>query len=215
MSRRKKRSGLPLTSDETKQLVQRMMASAQAHQRASAYCLDNPSANPPNIDTFWFSAVSFELILLSIEQSLRLLILLYSGNVLDRVDHNLKVLYRQAQDKSVDKRELRDNIIHTMNEIEKPKGIAAFCEQELSTCLNKHKSSYSDIRYFFADRMGKVKPDWSILPREIQIMHYLALALIEINMQEIRNQEMKILGSMSHVPQAETPEELKQMLRLK
>ena len=215
MSRRKKKTNrVALTPDEIEQVAMRRMASAQAHQRASVYCFDNPDAKPPNIDAFFFPAVSFELILLSVEQSLRLLLLLHFGDVLDRVDHNLKVLYKQVQNRSREKEGLRDNIICTMNEIGKPKEVATFCEQELLTCLNKHDSSYSDIRYFLVDREGRVNPKWNMLPREIQIVHCLALALIEINMQEIGNQGMKILGSMSRVPLAEAPEELKRMFQL-
>lgn len=216
MSRRKgKTNRVTLTRDEIEQVAMRRMASAQAHQRASVYCSANPDAKSPNIDAFFFSAVSFELILLSIEQSLRLLLLLHFGDVLDRVDHNLKVLYRQVQNRSTEKNGLRDNIIHFMNRIGEPKGIATFREQELPTCLNKHDSSYSDIRYFLVDRKGRVNPKWSVLPREIQIMHCLALALIGINMQELGKQGMKVLGSMSHVPLAEAPEELKRMFQLK
>ena len=216
MSRRKKKTNrVTLTPDEIEQVAMRRMASAQAHQRASVYCLDNADARPPNIDAFFFPAVSFELILLSVEQSLRLLLLLHFGDVLDRVDHNLKVLYRQVQNRSREKEGLRDKIICTMNEIGEPKGLATFGERELLTCLNKHDSSYSDIRYFLVDREGRANPKWSMLPREIQIVHCLALALIEINIQEISKRGMKILGSMSRVPSTEAPEELKQMFQLK
>ncbi len=216
MSRRKKKTNrVALTPDEIEQVAMRRMASAQAHQRASVYCFDNPDAKPPDIDAFFFSAVSFELILLSVEQSLRLLLLLHFGDVLDRVDHNLKVLYKHIQNRSREKEGLLDNIICTMNEIGEPRGVATLCEQELLTCLNKHDSSYSDIRYFLVDRGGKVNSEWNMLPREIQIVHCLALALIEVNMQEVGKRGMKILGSMSRVPLTEAPEELKRMFQLK
>ena len=70
-----------------------MMAAAQAHQRASGWCMDKPDAKPPNIDSFLFGAVSFELILLSVEQSLRLLLVLHFGIIRDDTNHNPHVLY--------------------------------------------------------------------------------------------------------------------------
>lgn len=68
MSRRKsKDAGVKLTTEEIKTAATRMMSGAQAHQRAAAWCLDKPDAKPPNIDCFFFGAVAFELILLSVE----------------------------------------------------------------------------------------------------------------------------------------------------
>ena len=158
MSRRKKTNQAVLTPDETKAAATRMMAAAQAHQRASVYCLDKPDAKPPNIDSVFFLTVSFELILLSVEQSLRLLLLLQFGDILDRVDHNLKVLYKRVRNGSQQKEGLRDSIICQMNALGKTKGVAAFAENELLRCLNKHDSSYSSFRYFQLDRQGEGKP---------------------------------------------------------
>ena len=56
-----------LSEQDEKIAVARLMAGAQAHQRASVYCMDKPDAKPPNIDWFYFNVVSFELILMSVE----------------------------------------------------------------------------------------------------------------------------------------------------
>ena len=55
-----------LTAEETNIAAQRMMAAAQAHQRAATWCMEKPDAKPPNIDTFFFLSVAFELVLLSL-----------------------------------------------------------------------------------------------------------------------------------------------------
>ena len=110
-----------LTLDETRVAASRMMAAAQARQRASAHCLHKADAKPPNIDAFFFPIVSFELILLSVEQSLRLLLLLQKGKVLDLVDHNPAVLYKTVRKESGGKEGLRDNIISQMNAFGEPK----------------------------------------------------------------------------------------------
>ena len=58
-----------LSEQDERTAVARLMAGAQAHQRASVYCMDKPDAKPPNIDRFYFNVVSFELIPMSVEQS--------------------------------------------------------------------------------------------------------------------------------------------------
>ncbi len=200
-----------LTPDETKVAATRMMAAAQAHQRASVYCLDKPDAKPPNIDWLFFSVVSFELILLSVEQSLRLLLSLHFGTAQDRVDHNLDVLYKIVRNKSRVKEGLRDSIICQMNALGKTEGVAAFSEKELLRCLNKHDSSYSNFRYFQLDRQGILNPKLEQSARDVQIMHCFALALIYINFQEMSKQGIQIIQSMSPVPQSEVTGELKEL----
>ena len=212
MSRRKKDNQTALNQAETKQAATRMMAAAEAHRRASVYCFDKPDAKPPNIDAFFFPPVSFELILLSVEQSLRLLLLLHDGAVLDRVDHNPAVLYKAVRRMSGRKEGLRDNIICQMNALGESVGIDDFSEGELRKCLNKHDSSYSNFRYFQLDRQGKLNIQWELSPRDVQIMHCLSLALISINMQEMSKQGMQVIQSMSPVPQSEITEELKTLV---
>ena len=185
------------------------MAAAQAHQRASTYCFDKPDAKAPNIDALFFPIVSFELILLSVEQSLRLLLLLNFGAVLDRVDHNLAVLYKNLRRKSGKSEDLRHKIVSMMNALGENEGIDAFSEEELVKCLKKHDSSYSNFRYFQMDRKGKVSTELELLPREVQIMHSLALALIMINAEEMSNRDINIIHTMSAVPRSKMTAELK------
>ena len=87
------------------------MAAAQAHQRASVHCLNNPDAKPPNIDGFFFSVVSMEMILLSVEQSLRLLLLLHYGIIRDDTNHAPRVLYKAMMNKSGGTDGIRTDIV--------------------------------------------------------------------------------------------------------
>jgi len=212
MSRRKKINRTMLTPDETREAAGRMMAAAQAHQRASSYCFGKPDAKPPNIDAFFFYAVSFELILLSVEQSLRLLLLLHDGSVLDRVDHNLRVLYRSVQQKSGGKEDFCSKIIEQMNALGKPEGFDFFSEKELRQCLNKHDSSYSNFRYFQLDKQGKLNPKWEVSARDQQIMHSIALALIGINVEEMNSRGMKIIQTMSAIPRCKMTSDQKALV---
>lgn len=211
MAARTKRSDgirASLTAEEIAVAAPRMMASAQAHQRASGWCIDKPDAKPPNIDAFFFQAVSFELILLSVEQSLRLLLLLHYGIVRGDTNHNPHVLYGTVKNRSGDEMGLREDIIAKINLLGQTKGIKPVSERELAACLKKHDSSYSNFRYFQLNRHAKLDRQWQFTARDAQILHCLALALIHLNMDEMAKRGIKAMLSMSRVPEAEMTEDL-------
>ena len=114
-STRKKSGRVALTSEEISVAATRYMAGAQAHQRASAWCLDKPDAKPPNIDAFFFPTVSFELILLSIEQSLRLVLLLHYSIIRADTNHTPHVLYGAIRNKSSGYEGVRSAIVERLN----------------------------------------------------------------------------------------------------
>ena len=171
--------------------------------------MDKPDAKPPSIDAFFFPIVSFELILLSVEQSLRLLLLLHYSIVRDDTNHNPAVLYKDIRNKSGGKEGIRNDIINKMNMLGQPKGIDPFSEEELVTCLRKHDSSYSNFRYFQLDHQARLTNDWEISQRDGQILHCLALALIHLNMDAMGALGIGALFSMSPVPESEMTEDLK------
>ena len=208
MARRRNRDSPKLSQKEIEAAIPPMMYAAQAHQRASRWCLENPDAKPPNIDYFYFTMVSFELILLSIEHSLRLLLLLHYSVVRNDSGHNLRVLYGTVPGSS-DDTGIRQDIINKMNFLGQPEGIRPFSERELLACVKKHDSSYSKSRYFQLDPQGRLKGKLEIASRDVQIMHCLALALIHLNMDEAQRRGIVIAYSLAPVPQAELTEELK------
>ena len=79
-------------------------------------------------------------------------------------------------------------------------------------CLNKHDSSYSNFRYFQLDRLGKLNTQWEVSARDVQIMHFLALALIEINVEEMNKRGMGIIQTMSAIPQSKMTEDQKALV---
>ena len=163
----------------------------------------------PCIDFLFFSVVSFELVLLSVEQSLRLLLLLHYSIVRDNTNHNPYVLYKDIRNKSGDKEGIRRDIINQMNLLGQTKGIDPISEKELVTCLRKHDSSYSSFRYFQLDHQGRLNKKWEFSQRDVQILHCLALALISLNMDEMGRRDIGVLQSISPVPESEMTEELK------
>ena len=165
MARPRNKGRAELSSEETVIAIQRMMNAAQAHQRASVLCIDKTDGKPSNIDCSYYMVVSFELVLLSVEQSLRLLLLLHYSIV--RSDHSSRVLYgavQAAQRESGDRIGIRQDIVDKMNALGQPKVVTPFSEKELLTCLKKHDSSYSTFRYFQLDSQARSNPQLKFLP---------------------------------------------------
>ena len=203
---------MKLTDDELKVAAARMMAGAQAHQRASGWCMDKPDAKPPNINAFFFPIVSFELILLSVEQALRLLLLLNYSIIRDDTNHNPYVLYKTVRNKSGGRAGIRGDIVSKMNELGQDVGIRFISEKELFACLRKHDSSYSNFRYFQLDHQGRLNHQWEVTQREIQIIHCLSLALIHLNWNEMERRGIGVMQSMNPIPEWKMTEDLKARL---
>ena len=196
-----------LSEQDKKIAVAMLMAGAQAHRRASVYCVDKPDAKPPNIDWFYFNVVSFELILMSVEQSLRLLLLLHYGIIRDDTGHVPHVLYKAILRESRGKSGIRRDIVATANALGRAQELPAtdekeILEKEILACLRKHNSSYANFRHFQLNKQGGLNPDLGFKPREKQVVHCLALALIRLNMDEITKRKLQVL-SMSAVPESE------------
>ena len=212
MTRRHTRSKahrIKLTQKETITAAQRMMAGAQAHQRTSVWCADKPDAKPPNIDWFFFTVVSLELILMSIEQSLRLVLLLHYSIVREDTNHTPHVLYQAMRRESGGEKGIRSEIVKNMNMIGTLQGLMEFSEGEIVSCLKQHRSSYGNFRYFQLSHQGTLNPDFGFTTRDRQILHCLALGLIAMNVKEMQKRRIRVIESMSVVPESEMTDELK------
>ena len=212
MSRRKanRRSRqVTLSDDEIAVAATHYMAGAQAHQRASAWCLDKPDAKPPNIDAFFFPTVSFELILLSVEQSLRLALLLHYSIIRDDTNHTPHVLYGAIRNKSKGYEGVRSTIVERLNLYGVKHNIPVIKEKDIVACLKKHNASYANFRYFQLSHQGTLNPDFGYSTRDVQIMHCLALGLTHVNMDEMRRRNIRVIESMSVVPEAKMTSELR------
>lgn len=204
-----------LTDPEMAVATKRMMTAAQAHQRASFWCKQNPDAKLPKVEAFQFLVVSFELLLLSVEQCLKLMLLLFFSRTLS--DHNPRVLYRAILAESKGDKRIERVIVSRMNEVGLSNSFNPFSEEELVACLEKHDSSYVTFRYFQLDRHGRLTDKWEFTPREMQVLDCLALALISIGKEEMARRGIVLNNSLSLVQESEmTPElkALKERLRL-
>ena len=208
-STRTKSSRVALTAEEISIAATRYMAGAEAHQRASAWCLDKPDAKPPNIDALFFPTVSFELILLSVEQSLRLVLLLHYSIIRDDTSHTPDVLYGAIRNKSSGYEGVRSAIVERSNMYGATLNITVVTEKEVVACLKKHNASYANFRYFQLSHQGRLNPNFGYSHRDVQVMHCLASALIHVNLDEMRGRNIGVIESMSVVPEAQDTAELR------
>ena len=111
-------------------------------------CPGKSDTDPPSTDSLFLNGMSFGLVLLSVEQSLRLLLLLDYSVVRDDTSHNSHVLYKDVRNKSGAKTGPRQNIINRMNELGQAEGITPCSETELVDCLRKHDPACSDSAWF-------------------------------------------------------------------
>ena len=203
MTRRKRPTGqdrhVKLSSDNLGEVAPRLIAAAQAHQRVSELCRGQ-HINPSNNDYVYFLVVSFELILLSVEQSLRLLLLLQYRIVRDDTNHNPGVLYKTLKNKDRDKPGLRKVIIDRMNSLGHLRGIEPFSEKELDSCLRRHDSTYTPLRYFYLTHRAGVIEKFAFTPRDRQVMHCFGLALVQLNGSEMARRGIGTLQFSHAVP---------------
>ena len=172
--------------------------------------MNNPNAKPPNIDSFFFTVVSLELILLSIEQSLRLLLLLHYRVVRDDTNHAHSVLYKAMLNNIGGKETgIRADVVAHANVIGSQMDIPPTTEKEIVTCLERHNASYSNFRYFQLSREGKLNPKFQLKGRETQVLHTLAIALISLNIKEMNDRKIGMYQSMSVVPDSEITDDLR------
>ena len=199
-----------LNPEQFKKAAQRMMMGAEAHQRASTYCFDNPDAKLPSANVFYLSAVSFELILFSIEQSLKLHMLLQYSTLMPT--HKIFELYNEIERKGRDGTGPIQELYDRINALGKSKGLETISLEDVHACLEKHDSSYVNFRYFGLDKNAHVSEKWEMKPFEIQVLHCLALALLEINLNKMKELGIGSLDTMREISEADKTDDEKQLL---
>ena len=207
-----KKKRVRLTGDEIHTAATRYMAAAQAHQFASEVCLGHPDAKPSNIEGFFLNAVSFELVLLSVEQSLRLMLLLHHLVIRDDMNHEAHVLYRDMQNRGDYDNSVRRAIIEKLNEAVSTQDVPGVTEKEVLDCLKRHRGSYNIFRYFQLNHQGKLAPEFGFVARDGTILSFLAWALIQVNMDEMKRRKFKVMASVRRIPESEMTDELRAVM---
>ena len=174
-----------LTDEQTTQAISRMMLGAEAHFHASIYCQNNPDAKPPKKEGLYFIIVSYELLFMSIEQSLRLSLLMKHS--LRDSTHNIHALYIKLLRKNKNDEEMK-----------------FATDVNIKKCLKKHASSYGIFRYVGLKRNAQLSSEWGITSDEGKILYCLAKNLLKMNSDEMCRRGIEKYGEA--VETTENPE---------
>ena len=195
-------------------VVQCMMSAAQAHREASVVCIEDSHKHyPMTTRTYYLMLASFELLLLSVEQSMKLFVMLYCSHK-PKPNHRIKDLLNYIIIKGGNSNRLFREILDSANKIGAPEKISPISEDEVKRTIGRHKSSYTDFRYFGLDTRFNVASlnKQTISGRDQQVMHCMALGLMAVNMQKIEEKGIKIrplMGVARKVSESEMTDELR------
>ena len=177
-----------LTPDQ-EEIAQWIMASSMAHYASGMLCTNEAFDSIKASDSDFascYTLVSFELNLLSVELSLRLLLFVH---FLENIEsHNLKHLYDEIKKRN--SKGLCKKIIQETNRLTKIKNFDPICEKELKDCLNEHAKTYVDIRYFRVDKGWKDLVEQGFSIRDREIMNCLGKALLMLNADELQRRSI-------------------------
>ena len=200
-----------LSPEDKKVAEMRLIAAAEAHRLASFLCeIESHKYDSESYNATFLHILSFQFTLVSVEQSLRSLLLVLFSIFPQKPSHNLYALYKELKCRSIDKEEIRREIIRRINDCAQTEKMSliseeGISEEELVACIEKHRLSYSDLKYFQVDRDGKLSKKWGFEGRERQILYCLAVALIKLNAYEMAKHDYRVLTSVS--PEQEMTEE--------
>ncbi|MXW23044.1 MAG: hypothetical protein F4X55_02390 [Candidatus Dadabacteria bacterium] len=156
----------------------RLMHAAKAHKFASALC----ASTCHSYDIDLLHTVSFELTLVSVEQSLRTLSLWFFPDFPEELKHDLYSDYKKLRDKGPGEEWIRTNIAPRINDCAETEKISPISWEELIKCLKKHTSSYLSVKYFrVKGKGGKLYNKPLFTAREKLVLYCFAAALIEQN----------------------------------
>ena len=197
-----------LSSEKRKNVEIRLLAAAETHRLVSFLCADTPNSNRFYIP--FFNVVSFQLTLVSVEQSLRLLFVVLFSLFPKKPNHNLHSTYKALQEKSAGEEGLCKEIIRRLNDCAKRENMSLISEEEISeevlvACLEKHRSSYLNTKYFQVDTKGELYEGIEVHGRGREILYSFALALVALDKYEIAKRDYKTL--LGHSPEPEMTEE--------
>ena len=185
----------------------RMMGAADAHRLASDLCKREASKyDSMSYNRIFLRHIFFELILVSVEQSLRALLLILFSIFPKQPNHNLFDLYKELKRRTIGEKGIRTEIIRRINDCARAENMSLISEEELVACLEKHRFSYSSTKYFQVDRDAKFSKNFGFRESEGQILYCFVVALIKLNQYKLAEREYKAL--LGHLPEVETEEEL-------
>ena len=150
------------------------------------------------------------------EQSLKLhnMLLQYSPlmpthNIFKPI-HNIFELYNEIEGKGRDGTGPIQELYDRINAVGKSEGLETISLEDVHACLKKHDSSYVNFRYFGLDKNLRVNEKWETKPFEIQVLHCLAFALLEINLNKMKELGIGSSDTMREISEADKTDDEKQ-----
>ena len=162
------------------------------------------------MDALFFPAVAFELLLNSIEQSLRLI--LFIQYLTPKPIHNISALYKAVINRSGGKDGIRSDIVRRVTALGSSLGMEVITEADIRACLRKHDSSYSSFRYFGLDDEGRSTEKWEMKGYEVNVLNCLAAALIALNHDALRTRGIQTGSSLRSVAEPDMTDEQRELL---
>ena len=188
------------------EIAQYIMASSVAHYGCATIHYSEKAVyerNLPSEDSVaYFTLVSFELNLFSIELSLKFLLFLCSNGTVSPTSsrpHDLEYLYNEIKKQKNGKATCRKILKRTNQTLKKVK-YEQVNKTALEKCLSAQATKYLDIRYFWVDKKWKslLKTDFSSM-QEWQIIRCLGYALIDLNAEILDINEIEYLSMAEEI----------------
>ena len=177
--------------------IENLATAALYHRDAATHLFEKFNAQRPEVSGAFFpvfmEVVAFELLLLSVEQSLKVLLLLHDPNYLPKENHDIHKLLIMVEEKSNTKkvnashRNLFKKLLVKINKeridyakVHKISAGKPITKDELKDTFKAHADSYPNYRYFGVTKDLSLRPI-NLENRMEAILYAAALILAKIN----------------------------------
>lgn len=209
MGKRTKSKGqVSISQNDVVVAAPRMMMSSNSHKKVAVMCINDAGKVSSKQESLSLNMIALENVLFSIEQSMRLFLLIefYSLNS----SHDLESLFSNIRNKLGHPNNLRDLIIQNTNIRCNTENIAPVSEKDIKDVLQRHKLSYSMSRYMLLDNLAKPIGNWSARIPDIKILHCLAIGFIWTNIQLAKRKNIPVDFEVKRILESELTEDQKE-----
>ena len=186
---------MTMLNSNTKGVAQRLMNVALSNNSASVWCFEESKREfkkqpPIRAHVALLDSVSFGLNLFSVEQSMKVTLLLHGFPF--KPTHDLHNLFADVKNNVVGFEKSLKFALNNANKRLGEYGVNPVSKNEIEDTLSRHRKTYETIRYLFVDRGGNLS-DGKIMPRDIQVVYCIALAFIEMNAEKMEQENIAYL----------------------
>ena len=186
-----------------------LMTASRAHHQAFLACADHSGrVKQDNIDRILVRIVSLELLLLSIEQSLKLM--LYWHDRVIRTTHDILKLYERTKRAAQSRIGGWGVVIGRANQAAEENNMPQITDRDIGDLIDRYKSLYSVIRYGM-DLCGK-SVNWSIVNREFNMLACFSVGLLRTNVKLLDAEGVEHSGRLRRVPDSEITPDLQRIV---